>query len=203
MEMAPQPHQQPILNIIGEKVALGPVRRDCVPLYLKWINDADVARTLNADFSPVTLEARQDSYERWSKSDGTSQNFNTYERATMRPIGMTWLLNIDLLHRTASFGIVIGEKECWGKGYGTEATALTLDYAFIGLGLHNIMLTVSPYNERGVRAYTRAGFREFGRRREAWRLGGQADDVIYMDCLATEFKSPVLHRLLPPPPSAR
>jgi RimJ/RimL family protein N-acetyltransferase len=203
METVSQPQEQPILNIIGEKVALGPVRRDCLPLYLKWINDADVARTLNADFTPVTLEARQDSYEGWSKSDGTSQSFNVYEQATMRPIGMAWLINIDLLHRTASFGIVIGEKECWGKGYGTEATALTLDYAFIGLDLHNVMLTVSPYNERGVRAYTRAGFREFGRRRESWRLGGQPDDVIYMDCLATEFRSPVLHRLLAPPPSAR
>jgi len=64
------------------------------------------------------------------------------------------------------------------------------------------MLTVSPYNERGIRAYTRAGFREFGRRREAWRLGGRAYDVVYMDCLATEFQSPVLHRLLAPPPSS-
>jgi RimJ/RimL family protein N-acetyltransferase len=203
METVSQHQEEPILNIIGEKVALGPVRRDCLPLYLKWINDVNVARTLNGDVTPVTLEARQDSYERWSKSDGTSQNFNVYERATLRPIGMTWLLNIDLLHQTAGFGIVIGEKDCWGKGYGTEATTLTLDYAFIGLGLHNVMLTVSPYNERGIRAYTRAGFREFGRRREAWRLGGRAYDVVYMDCLATEFQSPVLHRLLAPPPSSR
>ena len=72
-----------------------------------------------------------------------------------------------------------------------------LDYSFTALGLHNIMLTVYSFNERGIRAYTRAGYREVGRRREAFRLGGRTFDVIYMDCLATEFQSPVLHTLLP------
>jgi RimJ/RimL family protein N-acetyltransferase len=63
-----------------------------------------------------------------------------------------------------------------------------LDYGFTALGLHSIMLTVFSNNERGLRAYKRAGFRECGRRREAWRLGNRAYDVIYMDCLATEFQ---------------
>jgi len=71
-----------------------------------------------------------------------------------------------------------------------------LDYGFNGLGLHNIMLTAFSFNERGLRAYTRAGFREIGRRREAFRLGGDAYDVVYMDCLATGFESPVLRRVL-------
>jgi diamine N-acetyltransferase len=75
-----------------------------------------------------------------------------------------------------------------------------LDYGFAALGLHNILLHVYSYNERGIRAYTRAGFREIGRRREALRLAGQAHDIVYMDCLATEFQSPVLRRLLEQPP---
>ncbi len=97
-------------------------------------------------------------------------------------------MNINHFHRTAEFGIMIGEKECWGKGYGTEATRLVLDYGFSSLGLHNIMLRAFSFNERALRAYRRAGFREFGRRREAIRLGGQAYDDVQMDCLATEFK---------------
>ena len=64
-------------------------------------------------------------------------------------------------------------------------------------GLPNIDLTVFSFNERGLRAYQRAGFQVIGRRREAHRLGGRAYDVIYMDCLATEFVSPVLHQLVP------
>jgi len=58
-------------------------------------------------------------------------------------------------------------------------------------------LTVLSFNGRGIRAYKRAGFKEIGRWREAHRFGGRAYDVIYMDCLATEFQSPLLHRLLP------
>ena len=53
-----------------------------------------------------------------------------------------------------------------------------LDYGFTGLGLQNIMLTVYDFNERGVRAYTRAGFRIIGRRREARRFGGTGRDRI-------------------------
>jgi diamine N-acetyltransferase len=55
------------------------------------------------------------------------------------------------------------------------------------LGLHSVMLTLAEYNEVGRRAYTRAGFREIGRRRQAWRLGERLWDEIYMDCLASEF----------------
>ena len=51
--------------------------------------------------------------------------------------------------------------------------------------------------ERGIRAYTRAGFRVFGRQRERCWLSGRAYDIIWMDCLAREVESPVLRRLLP------
>jgi diamine N-acetyltransferase len=191
-----EPHDQPIINIVADKVALGPPRRDLVPLYQRWINDFEVTRTLAAGMRPVTREAEEGWYERVSTSERDAV-FTIYERTTLRPIGSTGLHNIDHFNRTADFGIVIGEKDCWGKGYGTEVTALVLDYGFTSLGLHNVMLSAYSHNERGIRAYTRAGFRIIGRRREAYRLSGRAHDVVLMDCLATEFQSPVLHRLLP------
>ena len=186
----------PIVNIEGEKVALGPHRRDLLPLYQRWINDFEVTRTLGVDMRPMTWEAEEAWYDRTSRGE-RDVGFTIYERATMRPIGNTGLHEIDHHHRTATFGILIGEKDCWGKGYGTETARLMLDYGFTALSLHNILLTVASYNERGIRAYLRAGFREIGRRRESRRMGGQASDTIYMDCLATEFESPVLRRLLP------
>ncbi|HZQ35151.1 MAG TPA: GNAT family protein, partial [Dehalococcoidia bacterium] len=99
--------------------------------------------------------------------------------------------------RTAEFVIFIGQRDEWGKGYGTETTRLLLDYGFTALGLHNVMLKAFSYNERGIRAYLRAGFKEIGRRREAHWFAGKPYDVVYMDCLAGEFQSPVLRRLLP------
>jgi len=56
------------------------------------------------------------------------------------------------------------------------------------------MLTVLEFNRAGRRVYEKAGFRECGRR-EAHRRGGKWWDVISMDCLASEFASPVLARI--------
>ncbi len=186
----------PNLNIVGDKVALGPRSRDLLPFYLKWINDFDVTRTLAIGWHPVTWEAEDAWYEDTEKAKDMVM-FTIYERSTLRPIGNTALVKIDHLHRTAEFAIMIGEKDCWGKGYGTEATTIMLDYGFTALGLHNIMLCTYAYNEPAIRAYTRAGFEVIGRRRQAHRLGGHAYDIILMDCLASEFQSPVLRGLLP------
>jgi RimJ/RimL family protein N-acetyltransferase len=73
-----------------------------------------------------------------------------------------------------------------------------IDYAFTALGLNNVMLTVSEYNLAGRRAYEKAGFREFGRRREADTIGGQLYDEIFMDIIASEFESPVLGEIFVP-----
>jgi RimJ/RimL family protein N-acetyltransferase len=188
---------QPIVNVVGEKVALGPVRRDLMPLYDRWFNGFEVGLPYFLQLRPHTREAREAWYERLARDEPDTVEFLIYERATLRPIGKTALDYIDHYNRTASFGILIGEKDCWGKGYGTETTILMLDYAFTLLGLHNVMVTVDGHNERAIRAYRRAGFRELGRRRGARRRGNRTFDDIYMDCIATEFRSPLLHRLLP------
>jgi RimJ/RimL family protein N-acetyltransferase len=124
--------------------------------------------------------------------------FTIYERATWRPIGTCGLHDLDHRNRTAEFGILIGEADARGKGYGTEATRLMLDYAFTALGVHNLMLRVFAYNRAGIRAYQKAGFREFGRRREAVWMAGRLWDVVYMECLATGFTSPVLADVFAP-----
>ena len=187
--------QQPIINFAGEKVALGPVRRDLVPLYLKWINDFEVTRFIG-HIGPTAREAKEVWYGRVSKAENQAR-FTIYEKARMRPIGYTDLCGIDHANRTAEFEIMIGEKECWGKGYGTEVTRLMLEYGFTCLGLYNISLWVNAANERGIKAYRRAGFMMAGRLRQCDPLGGRAYDAILMDCLATEFQGGALKHLLP------
>jgi len=182
----PQPSGR-VLNIVGKLVALGPFVRDDLALYHRWINDFDVTRYYLDTPRPQTLEERAAWYERMSAGDLQNIDFLIYELATMRPIGRVGLDDISYQHRRASFGILIGEKDCWGKGYGTEATRLTLDYGFRLLGLHNIMLSVSSANAAAIRAYTRAGFQVIGARRECRHEGDSVLDNIFMDCLATEF----------------
>lgn len=181
----------PILNIVGEKVALGPQTKAHAALMARWCNDFEVALYSGDDLRPTVPEFYDAEYEKHSKEWPTHQTaFTIFERATFRPIGFAEWRHIDAARRTADYGIVIGEKDCWGKGYGTETTVLMLEYAFTVLNLHSVMLTTYAYNARAIGAYTRAGFREIGRRRECMRLGDQLYDDVYMDCLASEFKRP-------------
>jgi RimJ/RimL family protein N-acetyltransferase len=142
-------NEEPILNVAGELVALGPLRRDLLPLYQRWINDLGTGRTLGLSPLPMTSEKEQDWYDRQSKTEDDAP-FTIYEKETLRPIGNTGLHCVDYRNRSATFGILIGEPECRGKGYGTETTRLMLDYAFTALGLHNVMLTVFEFNSAGM-----------------------------------------------------
>ncbi len=190
---------QPIVNIVGDRVALGPLRCDLLPTYTRWRNDFTVARTLNYPPGPFTAEEREAWYARAaSNSDPTTVRFTIYERAAWRPIGIANLHDVDARHGTAELGLMIGESDARGRGLGTEATRLLLDYAFTALGLHNVMLRVYAYNLAGLRAYQKAGFREFGRRTESRAFAGRRWAEVYMECLASEFVSPVLGRVLTP-----
>jgi len=184
--------EKPVLNITGDKVALGPIERHMIPDFVRWENDFAVTIMSGDPLRPLSRAQMEERFARASKEeDPRFVEFAIYERASLRCIGTTGLRHINKTNRNAEFGIMIGEKDCWGKGYGTETTILILDYAFSVLGLHNVLLTTSGYNERAIRAYTRAGFRFVGRQREALRLADQVYDIVYMDCLATEFRSPL------------
>ncbi len=188
---------QPIINIVGEKIALGPLRRDLIPLHQRWINDFTIARNIGP-FGPVTVEHETTTwYERAIRVE-SRVDFMIYTRAGWRPVGSTELFHIDYHNGRAEFGIFIGEADARGKGYGTETTRLMLDYAFTALALVNVSLTVAEWNIAGLRAYTKAGFKELGRRRQCWLMGGRRWDEIHMDCLAAEFTSPILARVFAP-----
>jgi diamine N-acetyltransferase len=186
----------PIINIRGEQVALGPMVRELLPRYTRWRNDLDMMRQLDYG-RPWTLEQETARYEALAADAGTTR-FTLYTVEDWWPIGIVALNDIDQRNQTCEFSIVIGEPDARQRGYGTEATRLALDFAFTALGLHSVMLRVFAYNPAAQRAYIKAGFREFARRTEAQLLGGRYWDVIYMECLAREFESPVLREIFVP-----
>jgi diamine N-acetyltransferase len=178
----------PLVNFTSSRLSYGPLGAEHLALSLKWANDFAVAAPRGMMLRPYAL----DTITAWGERTRTSSDrsvFVIYERATNRAIGETGFTNIDLFHRTAEFGILLGETDCWGQGYGTEAAHRMLTYGFTHLRLHNIWLHVSSANERGMRAYIRAGFQQTGRRREAQWIRDQLCDIVFMDCLATEFQA--------------
>ena len=132
--------EHPPICVEGALAALGPLRRDLLPMYQRWHNDVATLRTYALPM-PSTLE--QDKALLTALTASREEVFFTiYERATWRPIGTTYLTAIDHQQRRAEFGILIGGRAAPGQGLRHEATRLMRDYAFATLGLHGLMLTV-------------------------------------------------------------
>ena len=84
-------------------------------------------------------------------------------------------------------GIGIGERDCWSKGYGTEAMRLMLRFAFDELNLERVSLGVYAHNSRAIRSYEKAGFRREGLVRSDCRRDGQRWDTVFMGILREEW----------------
>jgi RimJ/RimL family protein N-acetyltransferase len=187
--------QPPVLILRSRSLGFGPLRGDLTDTYLRWVNDLRVTRTLSVPCTPHTREWE----ERWLQGALVSDSdavFTIYELDSMRPIGNVGLHDIDHGSGTAEFGIVIGEIDAWGQGYGTEAARMMVHYGFDVLGLHNIQLEVYAVNAGGIKAYERAGFKRIGVRRGAQKFGRERVDVLFMDITAEEVEPSDLHQLM-------
>lgn len=179
-----------VLNLVGKRVALGPARRDLVPLYHLWEQQLDVIVGFGRAM-PMSLEERQEAFFSMYRSEARN-DFTVYGRlgADWRPIGYT-TLNVDRRWEVATFAIALGERK--DQGLGTEAVQLTLDWAFNVAGLKNVQLEVCAPNLRAIRAYEKAGFKHLGVRRNGTRwLGRQCDQVI-MDAIPEDLAHSVVH----------
>ncbi len=181
----------PIVNIIGERVALGPLHRGLLPLFARWDNDFRTADLRGNDPGPRTMEAIGAQWEPLLRGERPDWlGFAIYALPELQPIGAMNIRDFTTPHGTAEFGITIGEPAFRGQGLGTEAVRLLLDFAFTVLGVHNVWLDTPAYNVGALRAYEKAGFREIGRRRGARVLAGRRYDIVLMDCVVDEFVPP-------------
>jgi RimJ/RimL family protein N-acetyltransferase len=133
------------------------------PAFQRWYADEEIVRLLRHDqatLSPIQSRGYFDSIILPLSARGLC--FAIHEVATDDLIGTTALSDLTPSNRSALFRIVIGEKERWGRGYGTEATALVAWQAFTRLGLGQVRLEVFRHNERAIAVYERIGFRETG-----------------------------------------
>lgn len=175
--------------IIGTQIYLRPLaREDLNERYLSWLNDPEVTRYLETGIFPSTKERLEIFYDQISRSSD-QVILAIVDKNTDQHIGNVKLGPINWVHRKATFGILIGEKEFWGKKIGTEVTQLMVEFGFFGLNLRRIDLGVYAEHEAAVRAYERVGFRLEGRFREALFHEGQYKDHLWMGLLRSEYNS--------------
>ena len=173
--------------LIGEKIYLRPLEREDAPLFVIWLNDQEVTRTLLVS-GPINLQKEEEYLENAYKSEHDTV-LGIAIKETDKLIGSTGLRQIDFRNRHAGFGIVIGEKAEWGKGYGTEATSLITRYAFETFNLNRVWLHVFADNERGVRAYEKVGFKREGILRQEGYREGRYWDTLTMAILREEWEA--------------
>ena len=97
------------------------------------------------------------------------------------------ILWVDLIHNDAWVGVGIGDRDFWGRGYGTDVMKLCLQYAFTELNVHRVSLGLLEYNPRALRAYEKAGFRFEGRTRQDVMREGKRFDSLWMGILREEW----------------
>jgi RimJ/RimL family protein N-acetyltransferase len=168
------------------------VLRRHVPENLKaferWYADPEVARLTRYQDGPM----RREEIERFFAARVVGHDslaLAIHEREGGRLVGTCAFSQLDGENGSALYHITIGEKDAWGRGYGTEATRLMLEHAFGTLNLHRVALAVFEFNERAIRAYRSCGFFVEGRARQAiWRDGRWWDEIT-MSVLDEEWQA--------------
>ncbi len=174
--------------LVGETVVLRRHQPENLDAFRRWYSDAEVARLTRYRDGPM----RPDEIDRFFTARVLgidSLTLAVHLRAKNRLIGSCAFSQLDAENGSALFHITIGEKDLWGRGYGTEATRLMLDHAFSTMGLHRVSLAVFAFNERAIRSYEKVGFVVEGRAREAIFRDGRFWDEISMSMLASEWRA--------------
>lgn len=159
-----------------------PYRRDA-RLLLQWVNDPEVRQYLMR-FAPVMLEGEEKWLGDMALSSGrmhpiTDAMLLIVAKDTNKRIGTIGLHRIDWRNRHATTGTIIGVKQYWSKGYGTDAKMLLLNWAFNELGLNKVESRVIVFNERSLAYAKRCGYEEVGRlKRHIFRHGEWHDKII-------------------------
>jgi RimJ/RimL family protein N-acetyltransferase len=104
-----------------------------------------------------------------------------------RCLGHAGFYRIDHRVRAAEYAIMLGAKDCWGRGLGTAVSRCLVAYGFEALNLNRIALSVLAHNDRARRLYAGLGFREEGVLRQAQFKGGQYCDLVPMAMLREEY----------------
>lgn len=152
----------------------------------RWNRDSEYQQLL--DSGPAQLWTPKNMKEWWEKHIDELYGFTIHTLEDDRVIGIVDLGGINWVNRDSWVGIGIGERDYWGKGYGTDAMRLIVRFGFEQLNLNRITLNVFGYNQRAIQSYLKCGFKEEGRLRQWMQRGGERHDLVFMGILRKDWE---------------
>ena len=176
--------------LTGKLVRLRAVEAGDLDRYLAWVNDREVLEYMAALGLPISRAQEEDWLQcamRQTTAPEITLAIETIDEG--RHIGSVALHNVSPLSGKATLGIMIGDKSCWSRGYGTDAIVTLLGFAFDEMNLHRVALEVHEENARAIACYRKCGFVEEGRLRHERFRHGEYRDTLIMAVLADEFRA--------------
>ncbi|MES2623288.1 MAG: GNAT family protein [Patescibacteria group bacterium] len=166
-----------VVFLKGKKTTLRPLEKKDIPLLTKWINDPEVTKYLCA-YLPMSIKDEEDWFENLSKRKQIDIVLGIEVDGKL--IGTMGVHGISWKDRAATTGAMIGEKEYWGQGYGTDAKMQLLNYAFNTLNLHRIASSVIEFNKRSLNYSLHCGYKKEGVRKKRFFINGKYHDEIIL-----------------------
>lgn len=173
----------------GSLVRLRPLEPGDRDRYYEWLNDNEVKEFLASRYFFSRLAEENYLAERAGKPlsfEGATFAIDTLDG---RHIGSVSLEHAAADDRKATLGIVIGDKDFWSHGYGTDAITTLLRFGFDEMNLHRVQLHVDERNARAIACYKKCGFLDEGRLREDRFARGHYWDTVVMSVLDREFRA--------------
>ncbi len=166
--------------ISGDRLYLREVRiSDVNEDYYRWMNDPGIVQYTESRFSPQSMEQIA-VFVRDMSSTRDNVFLAIMERSSGKHIGNIKLGGINWKHRFGDIGLIIGDKDCWGKGYGTEAISLVADFAAKTLNLHKVWAGCYCINEGSIKAFQKAGFTREGISKQQYFFNGDYIDAVIL-----------------------
>jgi RimJ/RimL family protein N-acetyltransferase len=175
--------------LLGKRVQLRPFEDEDAPILADWINDPEIRKLVLSRFAKSVKDERE-----WlatmSAKETPPRNivFGVELKRDRKLIGSIGLHTIDWVQRRAMTGILIYPTAFRGKGYGTEAKNLMLDYAFGELGMLSLWALAIEGNEASIRGLEKQGYKRSGVFRKSTLVQGVWVDSIYFDILREEWE---------------
>lgn len=159
--------------------------------FSRWMRDSEYSRLLDSDYSSMRSDKKIKEFVEKELEEGVLGDFFFEIRVLENDhlVGFIGLNDIQWNHGDCWIGIGIGDRDYWGKGYGTDAMRVVLRYAFDELNLYRVTLGVFAYNPRAIRSYEKAGFRMEGVERSAVQRDGSRADIYIMGLLREEWEA--------------